>query len=219
MKIFRTPFLRMVPTILAAIAMCVADVMLVSGTATSGESELFFDAGNNRWVRRPAGELRKKAVSARADSSPIPREVVSIGEDLRPGTVLISTGERRLYHVLTDGRAMRYAIGVGREGFEWSGTERIRRKAEWPSWTPPVEMVKREAANGRSLPPRTEGGRDNPLGARAIYLGDTYYRIHGTNQPWTIGHAVSSGCIRMANEDVIHLYESVRIGDTVIVRQ
>ena len=116
-----------------------------------------------------------------------------------------------------NGKARRYGVGVGKAGFEWSGTERITQKKEWPSWTPPKEMIERERLKGRELPAHMEGGPANPLGARALYLGSTLYRIHGTNQPWTIGQAVSSGCIRMRNEDVMDLYERVERGAKVIV--
>jgi lipoprotein-anchoring transpeptidase ErfK/SrfK len=114
--------------------------------------------------------------------------------------------------------ARRYGVGVGREGFEWSGTNKISRKAEWPDWRPPAEMRERERKKGKKLPIVMAGGPGNPLGARALYLGDTLYRIHGTNQPHTIGMAVSSGCIRMRNEDVMDLYERVGVGTKVIVR-
>jgi Uncharacterized protein conserved in bacteria len=158
-------------------------------------------------------------VNRRSDKSPIRREIVSFTENHPEGTIIIDTSDRRLYHVLGNGKAMRYGIGVGREGFTWQGTNKITRKAEWPGWTPPQVMrdrVKRQ--EGRILPAYMKGGPDNPLGARAMYIGSTIYRIHGTNQPWTIGQAMSSGCIRMANEDVIHLYERVGIGTRVIVR-
>jgi lipoprotein-anchoring transpeptidase ErfK/SrfK len=115
------------------------------------------------------------------------------------------------------GRARRYGVGVGKPGFEWAGAHKVTRKTEWPDWTPPSEMVSREAAKGHYLPARMDGGPENPLGARAMYLGSTLYRIHGTNAPWTIGSAVSSGCIRLRNEDVVDLYERVKVGTRVIV--
>lgn len=155
----------------------------------------------------------------RSDKSPIKRKVVSFKENHPKGTIVIDTSDRRLYHVMGNGKAMAYGIGVGREGFTWQGKNRITRKAEWPGWTPPKVMrdrVKRQ--EGRVLPAYMPGGPDNPLGARAMYIGSTIYRIHGTNQPWTIGKAMSSGCIRMANEDVEHLYEQVNIGTGVVVR-
>lgn len=130
-----------------------------------------------------------------------------------PGTIVIDTPNRFLYLVQGNGRAMRYGIGVGRPGFTWSGVKHISQKREWPSWTPPDEMLRRRP----DLPRFMEGGPENPLGARAMYLGSSLYRIHGSNEPWTIGHAVSSGCIRMRNEDVIDLYGRVKVGTRVIV--
>jgi lipoprotein-anchoring transpeptidase ErfK/SrfK len=135
-----------------------------------------------------------------------------------PNTIIIDTSERRLYYTLGNGRAIKYGVGVGRDGFTWAGTNRISRKAEWPGWTPPARMIRREAAKGRRLPAYMPGGPNNPLGARAMYIGSTLYRIHGTNQPWTIGQAMSSGCIRMANDDVVHLYSQVNVGTRVVVR-
>ena len=131
----------------------------------------------------------------------------------KPGTVIIDTAQRFLFLVQDDGTARRYGVGVGREGFGWRGTEAVSAKREWPDWRPPAEMLKREPHLPRHMP----GGPENPLGARALYLGSTLYRIHGSNEPWTIGQAVSSGCIRMRNEDVIDLYERVRIGTQVKV--
>jgi lipoprotein-anchoring transpeptidase ErfK/SrfK len=130
-----------------------------------------------------------------------------------PGTIIINTQERLLYLVERPGRALRYGIGVGRPGFTWAGVHNISDKREWPDWTPPEEMLKRRP----DLPRHMTGGPDNPLGARAMYLGSTLYRIHGSNEPWTIGTQVSSGCIRMRNEDVIDLYQRVKIGTKVIV--
>ena len=145
-------------------------------------------------------------------------QTVSYTGNQAPGTIIINTSERYLYHVMGDGQARRYGVGVGKEGHAWSGTERISRKAEWPDWRPPAEMIKRvREKEGRILPVHMAGGPANPLGARALYLGSTLYRIHGTNQPWTIGQAVSSGCIRMRNEDVTELYEQVKVGAKVIV--
>lgn len=153
-----------------------------------------------------------------SDKSPIPRKTVSYTGDQPAGTIVVDTAARRLYHITGDGRATAYAIGVGRDGFTWSGSNRISRKAEWPGWTPPARMRAREAEKGRILPVYMEGGPNNPLGARALYIGSTIYRIHGTNQPWTIGQAMSSGCIRMANDDVKHLYDHVDVGTKVVVR-
>ena len=147
-------------------------------------------------------------------SSPIQRSTVNFAGNYAPGTIYINTAERRLYLVLANGQALRYGIGVGRDGFRWSGTHRITAKKEWPSWTPPSQMLRRRP----DLPRHMAGGLDNPLGARAMYLGSTLYRIHGSNEPETIGQAVSSGCFRMTNEDVTDLYSRVRIGTPVIVR-
>src|SRR5580693_5999491 len=132
-----------------------------------------------------------------------------------PGTIIISTAERHLYLIQGNGRAIRYGIGVGRDGFQWQGLLSITRKAEWPDWRPPPEMLVRQPY----LPRFMAGGPGNPLGARAMHLGSTVYRIHGTNQPETIGSAVSSGCFRLINPDVIDLYDRVQVGTKVIVRQ
>ena len=147
-------------------------------------------------------------------SSPIRRQTVNFSGQYAPGTIYINTAERRLYLVLSNGQAIRYGIGVGRDGFRWSGTHRITAKKEWPSWTPPAQMLKRRP----DLPRHMVGGPDNPLGARAMYLGSTLYRIHGSNEPETIGQAVSSGCFRMTNDDVKDLYSRVSVGTPVIVR-
>jgi lipoprotein-anchoring transpeptidase ErfK/SrfK len=130
-----------------------------------------------------------------------------------PGTIVIDTPSKYLYLVEGNGRAMRYGIGVGKPGFEWAGVKHVSMKREWPDWIPPEEMLKRRP----DLPRHMAGGPENPLGARAMYLGSSLYRIHGSNEPWTIGTAVSSGCIRMRNEDVIDLYGRIRVGTKVIV--
>ena len=161
---------------------------------------------------------RPKKVKADINASPIGRKLVAFETDIAPGTIVIDNSDRRLYHVISKGLAVEYGIAIGREGFGWTGTETITAKTEWPTWVPPQEMRVREARKGHILPERMEGGIDNPLGARAMYLGSTQYRIHGTNQPNSIGKAASSGCIRMANEDVEHLYASVTVGTKVIVR-
>ncbi len=133
----------------------------------------------------------------------------------KPGTIIINTEERYLYLVQGDNRALRYGVGVGRDGFQWSGLLKISRKQEWPDWRPPPEMIQRQPY----LPRFMAGGEGNPMGARALYLGDTVYRIHGTNQPQTIGHALSSGCFRMVNADVVDLFERVPVGTKVVVLQ
>lgn len=141
------------------------------------------------------------------------RQVVGYATNEAPGTIVIDTANTYLYLVLGGGRAMRYGIGVGRDGFRWSGVHSVTKKAEWPDWTPPAEMVARQPY----LPRFMAGGPGNPLGARAMYIGSTIYRIHGTNQPHTIGGRVSSGCFRMVNEDVIDLYSRVKVGAKVVV--
>jgi lipoprotein-anchoring transpeptidase ErfK/SrfK len=141
------------------------------------------------------------------------RQVVDYPSREPAGTVIVDTPHTYLYYVLGSGKAIRYGIGVGRDGFTWSGTETVSRKAEWPDWTPPPEMIARQPY----LPRFMAGGPSNPLGARAMYLGNTIYRIHGTNAPETIGHNVSSGCIRLVNEDVTDLYSRVNVGTKVIV--
>lgn len=144
----------------------------------------------------------------------IPRQTVIWDHpEYKTGDVVISTKERRLYYVLGGGRAIEYGVGVGREGFTWSGVKRISRKREWPDWRPPAPMLRRRP----DLPRYMAGGIENPLGARALYLGSSDYRIHGSNEPDTIGAAVSSGCIRMTNNDVIDLYGRVRVGTKVTV--
>ena len=145
------------------------------------------------------------------------RKTIDFHETLEPGSILIRTSERRLYYVLPDNRAIMYPVGVGREGFTWTGRNVITRKASWPDWRPPSVMIEREAKRGNVIPAFMPGGPQNPLGARALYIGDTEYRIHGTTQPWSIGRAVSSGCIRMMNDEVIDLFDRVEIGATVIV--
>jgi lipoprotein-anchoring transpeptidase ErfK/SrfK len=141
------------------------------------------------------------------------RQMVNYSSREAPGTIIIDTPNTYLYLVLGNGQAMRYGIGVGRDGFTWSGTQSITKKAEWPDWTPPPEMIARQPY----LPRQMAGGPGNPLGARAMYLGGTIYRIHGTNAPGTIGTRVSSGCIRLTNDDVADLYSRVNVGTKVIV--
>lgn len=188
---------------------------------------------------RARGTIQQQAIAPldledEADAFPAPRGIrrertpapVSPGFDPRyekqevaypgnhaPGTIIIDTPNKFLYLVRGDGRALRYGIGVGRPGFEWAGVKSITRKAEWPDWRPPAQMLKRRP----DLPRYMAGGPENPLGARALYLGSTLYRIHGTNEPATIGQAVSSGCIRMRNEDVMDLYGRVKVGTKVVV--
>lgn len=141
-------------------------------------------------------------------------QIIQYDGSERPGTIVIETGKRLLYVIQSDGTAIQYLIGVGRPGFEWRGTHRVTRKSEWPDWRPPAEMLKRRP----DLPVHMVGGIENPLGARALYLGSTLYRIHGSNEPETLGSAVSSGCFRMHNDDVTDLYDRVAVGAVVIVR-
>ena len=186
---------------------------VVFGVAVSHAApKLYWDAGKRKFVAFDAGKLvggsHRKAIK---------RQDVKYDGQYGANTIVVDTGERRLYFIYEKGRALKYGIGVGREGFQWAGTNAISRKAEWPGWTPPPEMIERERAKGRILPAYMEGGIGNPLGARALYIGSTMYRIHGSNEPWTIGQAVSSGCIRMTNEDVTDLYERVKVGTKVVV--
>lgn len=176
-------------------------------------------------VRKKRKQVRTAAVAApKARKSAKPRmnpkylpTVVDYDGNQKAGTIIINTNERYLYLVQPGGKARRYGVGVGKPGFEWSGAHKVTLKRVWPDWRPPAEMIAREKKKGRILPAHMAGGPSNPLGARALYLGSTLYRIHGTNAPWTIGGAVSSGCIRMRNEDVVDLYERVPVGTKVIV--
>ena len=161
------------------------------------------------FTHQPVGPAQGMVPQAAA----IPREVVQFDGRYAPGTIIVSTSERRLYYVLGNGQALRYGVGVGRPGFSWAGMKTVTMKREWPSWTPPAEMLRRRP----DLPRHMKGGLDNPLGARALYLGGSLYRIHGSNEPESIGQAVSSGCIRMLNDDVVDLYERVRVGTRVVV--
>ncbi|MEM6461143.1 MAG: L,D-transpeptidase [Pseudomonadota bacterium] len=162
-----------------------------------------------------------RKASAKRPAQQFMRKKVRISTREKPGTIIVDTQRKFLYYVEGNGRATRYGVGVGREGFGWSGTVKVGRKAEWPDWRPPARMIARERAKGRIIPPFVKGGVNNPLGARALYLHkggrDTIYRIHGTNQPWTIGQNMSSGCIRMMNSDVKHLYGRAGVGTKVIV--
>jgi lipoprotein-anchoring transpeptidase ErfK/SrfK len=162
---------------------------------------------------RGSGNWNFLGMGGGGGSGPISRQAVNIQTREAPGTIIINTSERRLYYVTGNGQAIRYGIGVGRIGFTWAGVKHVSAKKEWPSWTPPSQMLRRRP----DLPRFMRGGLENPLGARAMYLGSTLYRIHGSNEPETIGQAVSSGCFRMTNEDVVDLYSRVRVGTKVIV--
>jgi lipoprotein-anchoring transpeptidase ErfK/SrfK len=184
-------------------------VLMLSGTAMRAQS-LPFEVDERFTGGAPRGKLYSMF-----GMSPVQRTTVNFPSKEKPGTIIINTGERRLYYVLGDGRAIRYGIGVGRDGFRWSGVKSVSAKREWPDWTPPAQMLQRRPDLPRHMP----GGPENPLGARAMYLGSTLYRIHGSNEPETIGQAVSSGCFRMTNEDVIDLYGRVQLGTKVVVLQ
>jgi lipoprotein-anchoring transpeptidase ErfK/SrfK len=170
-------------------------------------------------VRDPAPQAAPEESIVEEQAAPLDerfrRAVVAYNGPEAAGTVIIDTPHTYLYYVLGQGRAIRYGIGVGRDGFTWSGVQSVARKQEWPDWHPPAEMIARQPY----LPRMMAGGPGNPLGARAMYLGNTVYRIHGTNQPWTIGTAVSSGCFRLTNPDVSDLYDHVSVGTKVIIMQ
>jgi lipoprotein-anchoring transpeptidase ErfK/SrfK len=188
-----------------------------------GFIEFLFGGGRRMAPLRPPSEMamrepyttQPEAVEVRrpAPDPKYDRQVVPYHGTEKPGTIVIDTPQRFLYLVQDNGTAVRYGIGVGRPGFTWAGVKTVSAKKEWPDWTPPPEMLQRRP----DLPNWMAGGPENPLGARALYLGSSLYRIHGSNEPWTIGQAVSSGCIRMRNEDVVDLYERVKVGTKVVV--
>jgi lipoprotein-anchoring transpeptidase ErfK/SrfK len=194
-----------------AFALLLSALTMLAGAGQAQAQQFFFGENSPDVLGGGPGFFRPGMPGG---SSPIPRTTVYFSGNYAPGTILISTSERRLYLVLNNGQALRYGIGVGRDGFRWSGTHRITAKKEWPSWTPPSQMLRRRPDLPRHMP----GGIENPLGARAMYLGSTLYRIHGSNEPETIGQAVSSGCFRMTNEDVTDLYNRVPVGTTVVVK-
>ena len=187
-------------------ALFVSALLMVS-LATPANAKRVYNPDTNKW--------EEQVIKTNRRGRAIPREIVPYETKFKVGTIIIETAERRLYLVLPDGMALRYGIGVGRDGFTWEGQHKLTRKAEWPGWTPPAEMRKRVP----DLPAYMPGGPKNPLGARALYIGSTLYRIHGTSEPWTIGQAVSSGCIRLTNEDIIDLYDRVKVGTLVVVHQ
>ncbi len=190
--------------------------MAFTSPATAAPLPLFpFFAPQQQYAPPPAQAMPDDEETSGPYELParLKRQVVNYPSHEAPGTIIIDTPNTYLYLIMGNGQAMRYGIGVGRQGFTWSGTQTIVKKAEWPDWTPPPEMIARQPY----LPRHMAGGPGNPLGARAMYLGGTVYRIHGTNNPATIGHQVSSGCIRLTNEDVTDLYERVSVGAKVIV--
>lgn len=212
----RRPRFATIPLLVACLIACVGIGVGRAGTEGYDPRTWSYDPAHHIVI--PPSARLEEVYGHTPDGSTVTRETVPFTEPLPPGSILIDASERRLYFVLGNGRALRYVVGVGREGFAWSGRDRISAKRMWPDWIPPVEMRRREAAAGRLLPARVSGGPDNPLGARALYIGNTLYRIHGTNQPWTVGRANSSGCIRMTNADVIDLYDRVTTGALVVVR-
>ena len=185
--------------------------LIAASSSAAMASQTLYDPLTGRTI----DATPSNAGAGRAAATPIPRETVDFKGDYRPGTIVVSAQERRMYLVLDGGKAIKYGVGVGRPGFEWGGTKTVTRKQEWPSWTPPAQMIKRRPDLPRFMP----GGPENPMGARALYLGSSLYRIHGSNEPETIGQAVSSGCIRMLNDDVIDLYSRVKVGSQVIVQR
>ena len=196
--------------ILASAALAVAAVV---GADANAAVRSYWDQASGKWLKYDTEAQRVVP----KNYTPIKRKVIKYDGPFKPNTLVINTKERRLYYVMPGGKALKYGVGVGKEGFQWSGTDYISRKAEWPGWTPPPEMIARERKKGRILPKYMEGGPRNPLGARALYIGGTLYRIHGSNEPWSIGRAVSSGCIRLTNADVKHLYNQVSVGTRVVV--
>lgn len=199
---------------IGASAVC-ASALPAAGPANA---ELVYNAMERRWEDI---DPMRRLHSRKNPPAKFRRRTVMISTQEAPGTIIIDSDSKYLYYITGPNRAIRYGIGVGREGFGWGGTVKVGRKEEWPTWTPPPEMRARERANGHILPISMKGGVDNPLGARAMYLfkgaQDTMYRIHGTNQPWSIGLNLSSGCFRMMNKDVEDLYARTGIGTKVIV--
>ncbi|MGO4716706.1 L,D-transpeptidase [Bradyrhizobium sp. 2TAF24] len=186
--------------------------LTIVATSTSVMAQSFYEDFISGGA--PLNRRHNFGFGSSSGSGPIPRTTVSFAGNYSPGTIVVNTAERRLYFVTGNGQAIRYGIGVGRDGFRWGGVHKISAKKEWPDWTPPSQMLRRRP----DLPRHMKGGEENPLGARALYLGSTLYRIHGSNEPETIGQAVSSGCFRMVNDDVIDLYNRASVGATVIVK-
>jgi len=191
--------------------------LLATGCASSGVYN------RDHYAALPDEQYPLKAVPLEKIKPELRRQVVAYESSHKPGTVVVDTPARRLYYVLGDGKAMRYGVGVGKAGLALAGNAYVGRKAEWPSWTPTPNMIRRDPERNLKYAGGVPGGLNNPLGARAMYLyrngNDTHFRIHGTNQPQTIGHAMSSGCVRMMNHDVIDLYEKVKVGARVVVLQ
>jgi lipoprotein-anchoring transpeptidase ErfK/SrfK len=200
-----------------AVTFVAGGIAMLSGPAAAYQYQGIAPAsGPDRSQPEPEAQPSRDPteLAARPQASSPPREFVAYDGHYPPGTIVVSTQERRLYYVLPGNQAIRYGVGVGRPGFTWTGVRTVAMKREWPSWQPPPQMLRRRP----DLPRFMQGGPENPLGARAMYLGGTLYRIHGSNEPNTIGQAVSSGCIRMNNDDVVDLYDRVRVGARVIVQ-
>jgi len=195
--------------LLRSVAICAIGATLFAGTAFAQSS---YEMDERQQML--SGGMPRSKFMAYWGIQDIPKATVNFPGKFAPGTIVIKTAERRLYLVQPGGTAIRYGIGVGRHGFTWRGVRKVTEKKEWPSWRPPEQMLRRQPGLPRYMP----GGEENPLGARAMYLGGTLYRIHGTSDPETIGQAVSSGCFRLTNEDVKDLYQRVRVGATVIVQ-
>jgi lipoprotein-anchoring transpeptidase ErfK/SrfK len=214
--------MRILLTISAAFVLAIWMLALMNTDAPAAQPQIKYNFTGTSFAKPRPGPAARAPYSPAAFSalgrsgsysSYSGSRIVEFPRALKPGSILIKTAERKLYYVLEGGKAIQYGIGVGREGFTWRGQKRISRKTEWPSWSPPARMIARERAKGIILPAYMPGGPSNPLGARALYLGGSLYRIHGTNQPSSIGQATSSGCIRMLNEEVIDLYDRVKIGE------
>jgi lipoprotein-anchoring transpeptidase ErfK/SrfK len=203
----------------ASSALVIGATLLLSPALLSSATAQMLGYASTSTTPFPSGSIMVEPTQSadEGDAGVVPerlrRVVVAFSTHEAPGTIVIDTGNTALYYVLGQGRAIRYGVGVGREGFTWSGVQTISRKAEWPDWTPPAEMIARQPY----LPRFVAGGPGNPLGARAMYLGSSIYRIHGTNDPSTIGKFVSSGCIRLTNEDVADLFSRVDVGTKVVV--
>ncbi len=213
------PILRIRPARVLGVTLLLATVLASAGFATGTASAQALDYASAPQIAFPPGGVGDRAgqPAIEDESAALPerlrRAVVAYSTREPPGSIVIDTANTTLYYVLAHNRAIRYGVGVGREGFTWSGVKSVARKAEWPDWYPPAEMISRQPY----LPRFMAGGPGNPLGARAIYLGNSEYRIHGTNDPSTIGKFVSSGCIRLTNEDIKDLFNRVEIGARVVV--
>ena len=204
--------MRRIPVLVALLAACAAPALAYEIDPLTRQP-LDAPGGALMMTVRPQPLTPALPEAVAPQMSAIPREIVAYTAAQAPGTIVVSTSERRLYYVLGGGQAVRYGVGVGRPGFTWGGVQTVTMKREWPDWRPPSQMLRRRP----DLPRYMKGGIENPLGARAMYLGGTLYRIHGSNEPETIGQAVSSGCFRMTNEDVSDLYGRVKVGTRVVV--